>query len=415
MRFASNRPSPSKRPLPPADPRTSGPQRLDCDRFFMHYNNGIYMGGMNAFKRNGPGLLLLDDGTSLLSDYCFDSLTNHNVLLRDNAIISLLFVRKGYEVAIRTGQCVLKLPFADLGDSPSGSGVLIDYQTSTMYHLIYQTGRLAKKIVESNRHVLEEVFSSRLRTVMDLRHEQAFKCSVKTENGIKIMKTGRKIVIGYADNGYILEGLAVKLKINEEVFEDFSQPLEIKSVERGFYRRGRLENFGERYFANGNMYIGEFRDDCFEGRGLLIYPKESKWVYGHFQGERLRKMIDMSLSEDSHPKPKLREVHELNTKNWMGVEVELLSWDLLLGKLIEALEYTITDVAVEKERQQREEEERLLLIEEHFRNEMPSREIDRILQEQMVKNKTMAEKVVIGEYGSLKPKVLEIQPRCAEN
>ena len=47
----------------------------------------------------------------------------------------------------------------------------------------------------------------------------------------------------------------------------------MKCQERGYYQQNRLENYGERYFNNGNHYIGSFKDDFFSGKGLLLYPE----------------------------------------------------------------------------------------------------------------------------------------------
>jgi hypothetical protein len=114
----------------------------------MHYNNAIYMGGMVSYKRNGSGILLMDEGTSAITEYCYDSLSGQNIYFRENTIISVIQIKKGsYEVAIRTGCVIIKIPFYEQGDTPNGSGVLIDYQEYKMFHLVYQYGELTKKIV----------------------------------------------------------------------------------------------------------------------------------------------------------------------------------------------------------------------------------------------------------------------------
>ncbi len=51
------------------------------------------------------------------------------------------------EIAIRTGQCLIKLPFMDKENIPSGNGVLVDYQSLKIYHILFQNGRIVKKVV----------------------------------------------------------------------------------------------------------------------------------------------------------------------------------------------------------------------------------------------------------------------------
>lgn len=34
---------------------------------YVHYNNAIYMGGMTSYKKNGNGIMLIDEGTSMIT------------------------------------------------------------------------------------------------------------------------------------------------------------------------------------------------------------------------------------------------------------------------------------------------------------------------------------------------------------
>jgi hypothetical protein len=80
----------------------------------MHYNNAIYMGDMTSYKRNGTGIILTDDGTSAIVDYCYDTPTGHNVFFKENAIASTFIPKTGIEeIALRTGHYILKMPFMD--------------------------------------------------------------------------------------------------------------------------------------------------------------------------------------------------------------------------------------------------------------------------------------------------------------
>ncbi len=69
MRLTSSSPSPDKSlKLKKYSPSPSKLNRRPTnEQLYFHYNNAIYMGGMVSYKRNGNGILLIDDGTSMIS------------------------------------------------------------------------------------------------------------------------------------------------------------------------------------------------------------------------------------------------------------------------------------------------------------------------------------------------------------
>lgn len=102
--------------------------KLRCPKTYMHYNNAIFMGDMTSYKRNGTGVMLTDDGTSAIMDYCYDTPTGHNIFFRNNAIASSLIPKAGSEeIALRTGHHILKLSFVEHEKLLPVNGVLIDF------------------------------------------------------------------------------------------------------------------------------------------------------------------------------------------------------------------------------------------------------------------------------------------------
>jgi hypothetical protein len=67
-----------------------------------------------------------------------------------------------------------------------------------------------------------------------------------------------ELIIGYYNERGELHGLAAKLYA-ENAEAKGNKELCLKPIERGYYRNSQLETFGEKYFSNGNRYIGEFR------------------------------------------------------------------------------------------------------------------------------------------------------------
>lgn len=154
-------------------------------------------------------------------------------------------------------------------------------------------------------------------------------------------------------------------------------------------------------------------------------------MWGLFEGERLRKMLSTSLDHPTHcghpthcdhpSKPRsmracLREIHELNSKDWIDNEIAAFDWEGLKQLFAEAFAAKVTDVVVERERAQREEEERLDRIQAHFSSELPGRGIDLVVEEHMGKARRSVEKVVLPESAATRQlKVLRVEPRNAEN
>jgi len=51
-------------------------------RYLCHYNNAIYMGAMNSYKKHGKGILLHDDGAAAITEYINDIPSGHTIVFR---------------------------------------------------------------------------------------------------------------------------------------------------------------------------------------------------------------------------------------------------------------------------------------------------------------------------------------------
>lgn len=49
---------------------------------------------------------------------------------------------------------------------------------------------------------------------MDQRHEQALKLNPRTGTGIRLLREGKKVTLGFIDARYNLEGVGFKLRLN---------------------------------------------------------------------------------------------------------------------------------------------------------------------------------------------------------
>lgn len=53
----------------------------------------MYMGGIKSFKKDGRGILLHDNGVSLISSYSNDLLHGHNIFFSTDSLVSAYFTK----------------------------------------------------------------------------------------------------------------------------------------------------------------------------------------------------------------------------------------------------------------------------------------------------------------------------------
>jgi hypothetical protein len=79
--------SPSKSKLA----ATSSISQNSSNVYFCHYKNAMYMGGIKAFKKDGKGILLHDNGISAITSYLNDQLHGHNIFFVNYSLLSAYF------------------------------------------------------------------------------------------------------------------------------------------------------------------------------------------------------------------------------------------------------------------------------------------------------------------------------------
>ena len=202
-----------REPTPLLVSRSSLPASPDPHRFFCHYNNAIYMGGMDNLQRHGRGILLHDDGSSAVTEYSRDVPVGHNIIFRENSITSVLFISSThYEIAYKVGRVILKVPFADASHRAHGNGVLIDYEQRQIYELVFRGGSLVGKILHLDRKDGDDVFSKNVITrVIGMKHEQAFDLTFDKPDNLHVKLDSSKLTIGFHDARGDLHGLAFKM------------------------------------------------------------------------------------------------------------------------------------------------------------------------------------------------------------
>jgi hypothetical protein len=94
MRRSPGPRNPSKKAVSPSKASTpSSNQPVTNQMYFCHYRNAMYMGPVKNFKKDGRGILIHDNGLSLISSYSNDLMHGHNVFYAQHCLLSAEYAR----------------------------------------------------------------------------------------------------------------------------------------------------------------------------------------------------------------------------------------------------------------------------------------------------------------------------------
>ena len=137
-----NRLSPPKKKISPEriySPSKYQPnnEKLHGKNYFCHYSNAVYMGGIDCFKKHGRGIILMDNGTCILTNHSHDNMIYHNIFFRDHSLTSVFInVDRTKSVCFRSGPYLnyFKLTSKDIID---GVGYFIHYRHRKIFRIKY--------------------------------------------------------------------------------------------------------------------------------------------------------------------------------------------------------------------------------------------------------------------------------------
>ena len=92
----------------------------------------------------------------------------------------------------------------------------------------------------------------------------------------------------------------------------------IKPLERGYFGNSQLHGLGEKHFKNGNIYIGDFKGDIFEGNGVLKNTLKNNWVSGYFERGNMSELFDYSHDGEVKKFYKIVETMHERKINWIN-------------------------------------------------------------------------------------------------
>lgn len=109
-------------------PSNKNINRLQSNRYYCHYSNALYMGGMDSFKKNGYGIMLMDSGTCAITCYSHDTPVETHIIFREKSLtIVTLNGKKTKTVTYRSGAYLLTASYNNR-NFIEGIGYLIDFK-----------------------------------------------------------------------------------------------------------------------------------------------------------------------------------------------------------------------------------------------------------------------------------------------
>ena len=68
------------------------------------------MGGIQSFRKNGRGIMLLDNGDCFVTNYANNSMFGHNIMIHNDSITSILIDRySNKDICFRNKQYMLQI------------------------------------------------------------------------------------------------------------------------------------------------------------------------------------------------------------------------------------------------------------------------------------------------------------------
>lgn len=130
-------PSPIKSLSPLNSPNTQT-QTL----YFCHYRNAMYMGGVKNFKKEGKGILLHDNGLSVICFHLNDVMHGHNIFYSQHCLLSAEYNKGKLTNAVyRTDGFLAHLLFNN-DEQLDGKCKLLNYTAKTITYAIFKKGVL---------------------------------------------------------------------------------------------------------------------------------------------------------------------------------------------------------------------------------------------------------------------------------
>lgn len=133
-------PSPIKSTSPVASPNSN-----THPLYFCHYRNAMYMGGVKSFKKEGKGILLHDNGLSVICSHTNDLMHGHNIFYAQHCLLSAEFNKgKITDAVYRTDGFLAHFIF-NSEEQLDGQCKLLNYTSKLITYALFKKGVLLEK------------------------------------------------------------------------------------------------------------------------------------------------------------------------------------------------------------------------------------------------------------------------------
>lgn len=137
----------NKKPVSPV--KSTSPAHTSTSQvntlYFCHYRNAMYMGGVKNFKKEGKGILIHDNGLSIICSYLNDLMHGHNIFYAQHCLLSAEFTKGKISEAVYRTDGFLAHFFFNSDDQLDGKCKLLNYTAKSITYATFRKGILLEK------------------------------------------------------------------------------------------------------------------------------------------------------------------------------------------------------------------------------------------------------------------------------
>ncbi len=143
------------------------------------------MGGIKTFKKEGKGILLHDNGTSVISSYYNDLLHGHNIFYMQHCLLSAQFNKNKITEAVYRTDGFLLLANYNPECQLEGRCIILNFVNKNIVYTTFKKGVMTEKSQQTDFSVINRVFDlNDVDFLIGKKHSRALKYDIDKVNSI---------------------------------------------------------------------------------------------------------------------------------------------------------------------------------------------------------------------------------------